>query len=113
MKILEIIHLRLAGETSRNMVKLMREFIGPEPEGVEVRFYCHVKLENDIAVHLHREGAGREEGPSEVGTRLAALLKDYGMVDHSVWIDCRGRDETPGIRKKALRAKEGKDEISG
>jgi hypothetical protein len=101
MKILEIIHLRLAGETSGNMYKLMRELIGPDPEGMKIRFYRHVKLANDLRVHLHREAAGGDLGASEAGIRLAALLKDYGMVEHSVWTRCSSPEEACLPKKNA------------
>ena len=88
MKTLEIIHLRLAANTPQNLVDIIHNSIGPVPEELEVRLYNHSKLANDIAVHLHREASATGGGPSEVGTRLVALLKEFGMVSHSVWTEC-------------------------
>jgi hypothetical protein len=88
MKTLEIIHLRFAGETPQNLMDIIRKAIGSEGELIDTRFYCHTKLDNDLAVHLIREASTGESGPSDAGVGVAALLKDYGMVAHSVWVEC-------------------------
>lgn len=93
MKTLEIIHLRLAGKSPQNLVDIIREAIGPFGDQLDIRFYRHTKLSNDLAVHLNREEAGGGGGASDVGIRLAALLKNFGMVAHSVWTECRDLDE--------------------
>ena len=95
MKTLEIIHLRFAGETPQNLVEIIREAIGSEGELIDIRFYRHTKLDNDLAVHLTRETSKGESGPSQVGVGVAALLKDYGMVAHSVWTECFSSNNDP------------------
>ena len=49
-----------------------------------------MKLANDLAVHLTWETDIEDSGASDVGIRLTALLKDYGMVSHTVWTECGG-----------------------
>jgi hypothetical protein len=95
MKTLEIIHLRLAGNNPQNLVDIIREAIGPHGDELDICIYQHTKLTNDLSVHLKRESTGRDEDASDVGTRLAALLKDFGMVAHSVWTECCDLDEEP------------------
>ena len=90
MKTLEIIHLRLAGESPQTLVEAIRKSVGSEPDPVAVRIYRHARLETDLAVHLHRDVAERNDGASDVGIRLAALLREYGMVEHSVWVEACG-----------------------
>ena len=87
MKTLEIIHLRLAGNGPHDLVDLIRRSFDPEPGRIEVRIYKHAKLTNDFAIHVHRETVGRNDGASEVGIRLASLLRDHGMIDHTVWFE--------------------------
>jgi len=105
MKTVEIIHLRLAANTPQNLVNTIHDSIGLVPEEVEVRLYHHSKLANDFAVHLHREASATEGGPSEVGTRLVALLRDFGMVAHSVWIECCDLPKSPEPDEGRLRKK--------
>ena len=87
MKTLEIIHLRLAGDSPQTLVDVIRKSIGSEPDLMEVRIYRHTRLETDLAVHLHRESAGRNDRVCDVGIRLASLLREYGMVEHTLWVD--------------------------
>lgn len=87
MKTLEIIHLRLAGDSTQTLVDAIRKSVGSEPDPMEVRIYRHGKLETDLAVHLHRDVAMRNDRASDVGIHLASLLREYGMVEHSVWVE--------------------------
>ena len=87
MKTLEIIHLRLAGDSPQTLVEAIRKSVGSDADLMETRIYRHTRLETDLAVHLHREvGMGRA-CVSDVGIRLAALLREYGMVERSVWVE--------------------------
>ena len=90
MKTLEIIHLRLAGDSTQTLVDAIRKSVGCGADGMDIRLYRHTRLETDLAVHLHREITGRSAQASDVGTRLASLLREYGMVEHSVWVEAYG-----------------------
>ncbi|MFV2073804.1 MAG: hypothetical protein ACC742_14280 [Thermoanaerobaculales bacterium] len=85
MKTLEIIHLRLAGENPQTLVEVIRKSIDSESDPTEARIYRHARLKTDLAVHLHREVAGKSDRASDLGIRLASLLREHGMVEHSVW----------------------------
>ncbi len=87
MKTLEIIHLRLAGDSPHTLVGVIHQSVGPAPEGMTIRIYRHTRLETDLAVHLHRDVAPRNDCASDIGIRLASLLREYGMVEHSVWAE--------------------------
>ena len=87
MKTLEIIHLRLAGDSPQTLVDVIRKSVGSAPDGMELRIYHHTKLATDLAVHLHWDIAERSDQASDIGTRLASLLREYGMVEHSVWME--------------------------
>ena len=87
MKTLEIIHLRMAGESPQALVDVIRKSVGSQPDSVDVRVYRHTKLETDLLVHLHRAMAQQSDCPCECGERLASMLRAYGMVEHSVWVE--------------------------
>ena len=88
MKTTEIIHLRLAGIGPEDLVDIIRRSIGSGSESIGIRIYRHSKLKSDLAIHLHRESGKDKDGASDVGVRLTALLKDYGMVEYSIWKEC-------------------------
>jgi hypothetical protein len=85
MKTLEIIHLRLAGLNPQTLVDVIRKSTDSENDPMDVRIYRHTRLEADLAVHLHREIAGESVHTSDLGVRLASVLREHGMVEHSVW----------------------------
>lgn len=76
MSRLEIIRLRMAAAVPDGLLEEIRR---------SGRIFRHATLTTDLAVHVMSE---------EVGVRIAAALREYGMVDHSVWIEeepCSGR----------------------
>ena len=85
MKTLEVLHLRLAGEERGTLVDLIRRSVEPDEPSIDVRIYGHETLATDLVVHLHQDATEQAVRPSDLGVRLAALLRDYGMVEHSVW----------------------------
>lgn len=91
MRALEVVHLRMAVDGVADLVDVIRESVGAQWESMEIRIYRHARLGSDVIVHLHREIADEHAPVSDVGTRLAALLREHGMVEHSVWVEARGR----------------------
>ena len=87
MNTLEVIHLRMAGESPQALVDVIRKSVGSQPDSVDVRVYRHTKLETDLLVHLHRPMTQQSDCPCECGERLASMLRAYGMVEHSVWVE--------------------------
>ena len=88
MKWLEVIKLRSAGNDSELLKELLMSFEKPsQPALVEMKTYYHVSLETDLSVHLHWESGRPEQNGSALGLRLAQSLKEFGLIDHSVWIE--------------------------
>lgn len=85
MKTLEVLHLRLAGEERSTLVDLIQRSVETDEPAIDVRIFGHATLACDLVVHLHREATARATHASDLGVRLAALLRNYGMVEHSVW----------------------------
>ena len=88
--ILEVIHLRLARIGPGELTELITEVVRAAGEE-GTRVYRHSRIETDLLVHLHREVESGGEGPSELGARLVSLLRDHGIVEHSVWVQQPGR----------------------
>ncbi|NIQ58913.1 MAG: hypothetical protein GWN71_37775 [Gammaproteobacteria bacterium] len=90
IRILEIIHLRLSRSGPGELAELIGEVVrAGREEGVRV--YRHTRIESDLLVQLHRHVEENAGGPSELGSRLVSLLRDHGIVEHSVWIQHPGR----------------------
>ncbi len=90
MKWLEIINLRSAG--NRNQVQRqtgldqIRHCCGKNGGPKRIRLYRQASLSRDISIHLFFEDGERHIEKSETGLRLSASLKEYGLVNHSLWI---------------------------
>jgi hypothetical protein len=90
IRVLEIIHLRLASIGPGELAELISE-VDRVTEGAGVRVYRHSRIETDLLVHLHREVEEGADAPSELGSLLVSLLRDHGIVEHSVWVQHPGR----------------------
>ena len=88
MKWLVVIKLRSAGGSLGVLDELLRPLSGSNQRGlVEMRTYCHAALETDASVHLHWDSETPEPNGSVLGLRLAQALKEFGLIDHSVWVE--------------------------
>jgi hypothetical protein len=88
MKWLEIIKLRSAGKDSGLLEELLLSVGKSSHSGLrKMKTYHHVALELDLSVHLHWESVRPEQNGSPLGLHLAQALKEFGLIDHSVWIE--------------------------
>ena len=91
MKCLEIIELRSV-KNDKTLLELDIHSIFEDEQGVklqEIKVYKHSKLETDWSIHLHYDSEKNGIEMSPLGLRLAEALKEYGLVNHSMWIEKR------------------------
>ena len=89
MKIVEIIHVRLAAENLQSLGESIRRSVNTRSNGEVFTVYQRCNLESDLAIHIHRKDDDEKEGASRLGLHLAAALKAYGMVEHTIWKEMR------------------------
>ena len=88
MKWLEVIKLRSAGKDSGSLEELFSSIDKLSQSGlVEMKNFRHAALETDFSVHLRWESEQASENGSGLGLRLAQALEEFGLIDHSVWIE--------------------------
>jgi hypothetical protein len=88
MKWLEVIKLRSAGGSLGLLEELLLPLSESNQRGlVEMRTFRHAALETDVSVHLHWISEMPEPNGSALGFRLVQALKEFGLVDHSVWVE--------------------------
>ena len=88
MKYLEIIELRsvtknkgiLISQIEQILYDLRREF-----KEKDVHSYSRIQIETDYSIHLFHEAETVTPCGSEIGLRLATILREYGLVNHSIW----------------------------
>ena len=88
MKWLEVIKLRSAGKDSPLLEELLQSIDKFNQRGlVEMKTFHHSALESDWSIHLHWESERPQQNGSSFGLRLAQAFKEFGLVDHSIWIE--------------------------
>jgi hypothetical protein len=89
MKWLEVIKVRVVGNRLDFMEKELPSMtLGLPRDGLTgMQVYRHAALDSDLSIHLCWESPRILDGGSSLGLLLARSLKEYGLVDHSVWIE--------------------------
>lgn len=87
-KWIEVIRLRSVGKGSDLLEEcLMSLDKSTQSELVEMKTYRHVNLETDLSIHLHWQTERPEQNGSALGLRIAEAFKEFGLIDHSVWVE--------------------------
>jgi len=90
MKWLEVIKLRSARKGSGLLEELLLSTAQMNQSGlVETKIYRHAALDTDLSVHLQWNSEMPEPNGSALGLRLAQALKEFGLIDHSVWVEAK------------------------
>jgi len=48
-------------------------------------------IDTDFSIHLCHDSKKVEDGGSRLGMRLVAALKEFGLVNHSVWLEMNSK----------------------
>jgi hypothetical protein len=85
---IEVISLRTASKHGVELEAKLQSIIDEIKSAQtvkSVRVYSRVKLDTDYCIHLHHDSdEARTEG-STLGVYLTEALKDFGLVNHSIW----------------------------
>ena len=94
MKWLEIIEFRSAGSDRKllelQLQKLMNE-VDKERKMQKIKSYSRVLINTDYSIHLFHDSKKVENGGSPLGLRIASALKEFGLVNHSIWIEMHAK----------------------
>ena len=90
MKWIEIIELRSAGNTRKQLETHLQEFIEQVEKKTEkqtVKLYTRMMIDTDVSIHLFHDSSQVKNRGSSLGIRLVSALKSYGLVNHTIWIE--------------------------
>jgi hypothetical protein len=88
MKWLEIIELRSVTKDKSTLISQIEQILcdlRQEFKEKDVHSYSRVQIETDYSIHLFHEAETIDPCGSEIGLRLATILREFGMVNHSIW----------------------------
>ncbi|MCP5102274.1 MAG: hypothetical protein GY950_02795 [bacterium] len=88
MKWLEIIELRSASKYQAQIEQGLADLTAgadPESKPQAIDVYRNLTVSTDWSIHLHYHSEQEEKRESPLGLGLAAALREFGLVHHSVW----------------------------
>jgi hypothetical protein len=92
MKWLEIITIRTAGISERKKALRFLEQMEPAKateEPLDISVYENAILETDFSIHIHWSAETLHQGKSSLGLQLVQALRDVGLTNHTLWVECR------------------------
>ena len=90
MKWLEIIELRSVGKNRKLLeqdLKSLIEELNKETEQRTIKVYSRVIVDSDFSIHLLNDSKEADINGSPLGLQLVSALKEYGLINHSVWVE--------------------------
>lgn len=89
MEWIEIIRLRMHQDKDRQVKIFLKAVFAEllEVPGLEkVDFYRNGSVPTDMGLHLSWRGPSAETHGSQLGVNISENLKDFGLLDHSIWV---------------------------
>ncbi len=90
MKWLEIIELRSV-DSNRILVeqelKNIIEELKKETKQQMLKVFSRVAVDSDFSIHIIHDSKEADTNGSPLGLRLASTLKEFGLINHSVWVE--------------------------
>ena len=59
---------------------------------VAPKTYHHSVVEADLCIHIHWESEKESQDKSPLGLRLSSVLKPFGLLNYSVWVETAARE---------------------
>jgi len=90
MNWLEIIELRTGSKDRGEVDRFLGDWLGKikaTEQKQQIRVYHNALLDTDISIHLFHQSDAESTGFSPIGSELAFVLKEFGLVNHNIWIE--------------------------
>jgi len=94
MKWLEIIELRSADSNRERLESKLQKLIdqvAEEKKKQRIMAYTRVLIDTDFSIHLFHDSNKVENSGSSLALRLASALKEFGIINHSIWIEMHSK----------------------
>ena len=88
MKLQEIIEIRTSKNLQAQVEKLLKDLIEDirgDSENNGVKLFQRMSLKVDFAIQLNIDSRDINGKGSMLGQRVASIMKEHGIVNHSFW----------------------------
>ncbi len=92
MNWIEIITLRSNGKIDESLIQELLKPVdgGSESDGLTaVKVYRNAWIDTDVSIHLHWKSTEANQQGSILGQALVKILEEFGLVNHSAWVEER------------------------
>ena len=89
---LEIIEIRTGSDNSEKLERVLQTLVKSFRKGNDqgkIKIYRRYAVHSDYSIHLLHKSNKPETTGSELGHHLAASLKEFGLLNHQVWLDMK------------------------
>lgn len=86
MPYLEIIQIRLIKGINDKTVENICKSTIKEHDTISLQLFKNCTISTDTTIHLFHEHKIKNQTPSQLCLLLISMLKEYGMVEHSLWV---------------------------
>ena len=90
MKLQEIIEIRTSNNLKAQVEKLLKDLIKDiqgDSENIGVKLFQRMNLNVDFSIQLIIDSRYINGKGSMLGQRVASIMKEHGIVNHSFWIE--------------------------
>ena len=94
MKWIELIHLRSATGNRKILESKLHGLIDEvnrEEKGQVIVAYNRILIDSDFSIHILHDSKKPETNGSRLGLRLIDALKEFGLVNHSIWMEMNSK----------------------
>ena len=103
MSSLEIINFRSAGSMIDSIEKKLLESINiiiARDKAVNIKMYHHAILPTDLSLHIRHKSKSTTIPASTIGLQLVSVLREYGLVNHTLWIEINPNKEASNNKRE-------------
>ena len=87
IKLLEVIRIRSTSLNNDSAIKELIDGIDKQAGLIDIKLYIHTSTPGDFSINLNWQTDNHRIEKSELGINLSSRLKEFGMIDHAVWIE--------------------------
>ena len=94
MKWIEVIQLRSVGSNRERLESKLERLIDEVDKKRKkqvIMAFSRVSLDTDFSIHILHDSKKVEKGGSRLGLSLVAVSKEFGLVNHSIWMEMHSK----------------------
>ena len=94
MKWIEVIQLRSVDSNRERLQSKLQKLMnepGNETKKMAIKSYSRAMIDTDFSINISHDSKKVENGGSRLGLHLVAALKEFGLVNHSIWIEMHSK----------------------